>query len=88
MINPNKVFPKLLFYGYIILRSILLDWRKIMDYFNQILEEIELKRKEMLEHARAFGLNSPFTVKSSQELDTLLNTYQQIKNDTQNKIIC
>ncbi|PJN86898.1 Spo0A-P phosphatase [Bacillus sp. mrc49] len=36
-------------------------------------ERIEEKRKEMMELANIFGINSLLTIQASQELDTLLN---------------
>ncbi|WLR53001.1 aspartyl-phosphate phosphatase Spo0E family protein [Bacillus tianshenii] len=43
----------------------------------ELLEQIEDKRKEMLEAAKTTGFLSDLTLKCSQELDELLNRYQQ-----------
>ncbi|WP_233522473.1 aspartyl-phosphate phosphatase Spo0E family protein [Peribacillus glennii] len=37
--------------------------------------EIEQKREEMINLAHAFGYSNPDTVKASQELDKLMNTF-------------
>lgn len=42
-----------------------------------IINDIELKRKDLIQTALQFGLNSIETIERSQELDTLL--YQEIK---------
>ncbi|MCK1992752.1 aspartyl-phosphate phosphatase Spo0E family protein [Peribacillus muralis] len=42
-------------------------------------EKIEEKRKEMIELAEVFGINSLLTVQASQELDILLNTLTKSK---------
>jgi stage 0 sporulation regulatory protein len=42
-----------------------------------LLKRINTKRKEMLYVAEMRGLRSKETVKCSQELDNLLNTYQR-----------
>ncbi|WP_332632420.1 aspartyl-phosphate phosphatase Spo0E family protein [Halalkalibacter flavus] len=45
---------------------------------NNLLASIVLKRGELINIARKHGLNSEETLKCSQELDNLLNTYQQV----------
>lgn len=42
-------------------------------------ERIEEKRKEMMELANIFGINSLLTIQASQELDTLLNALTKNK---------
>ncbi|MFD9624602.1 Spo0E family sporulation regulatory protein-aspartic acid phosphatase [Peribacillus muralis] len=42
-------------------------------------EKIEEKRKEMIELAEVFGINSLLTIQASQELDILLNTLTKSK---------
>jgi hypothetical protein len=44
---------------------------------NSIINEIELKRKEMYKSALDNGLNSVITINISQELDKLPNTYKK-----------
>ncbi|WP_245676732.1 aspartyl-phosphate phosphatase Spo0E family protein [Bacillus solimangrovi] len=43
----------------------------------QLLLDIEKKRKEMMKAAKERGFLSEITIKHSQELDNLLNKYQQ-----------
>jgi stage 0 sporulation regulatory protein len=43
----------------------------------QLTNQIEYKRAELIEVAAEKGLNSPLTIKLSQELDRLLNQYNQ-----------
>lgn len=50
----------------------------------QLLSLISLKREEMISSAAETGLTSNETVKQSQELDLLLNHYQQLKMGKQN----
>ncbi|WP_282033354.1 aspartyl-phosphate phosphatase Spo0E family protein [Metabacillus indicus] len=51
----------------------------------QLLESIDTKRKEMMDSARAGGYTSSEAVKCSQELDMLLNQYQQIIFEEENR---
>ncbi len=44
-----------------------------------LLVQIKLKRQDMYMSAKHFGLSHPIVVACSQELDTLLNRYQGIK---------
>jgi hypothetical protein len=45
-----------------------------------IVESIEMKRMNMFECAKRFGLTDDKTVKCSQELDHLLNMYRKVMN--------
>lgn len=45
--------------------------RSILD----VCTEIQIKRVEMMELAQKFGINGEETVRSSQELDVLINEY-------------
>lgn len=49
--------------------------RNILD----VCSEIQIKRVEMMELARKFGINGDETVRSSQELDVLINEYLVIQ---------
>ena len=49
--------------------------RKIM-----LLRRIRLKQKDMYSKAKHFGLTHPSVVTCSQELDSLINSYQEIQN--------
>lgn len=60
------------------------DWSK---YIDELLIEIDSKREEMIEEAISSGFTSERTVKCSQELDQLLNHYQQVKEVKHNKIL-
>ena len=42
-----------------------------------LLELIQLKKTDMLTKAKYFGRTHPVVLKSSQELDTLLNQHQK-----------
>ncbi|PGT87844.1 aspartyl-phosphate phosphatase Spo0E family protein [Bacillus sp. AFS040349] len=44
----------------------------------KLLETINIKRKEMIETANKEGYTSELAVQCSQDLDLLLNEYQQI----------
>ncbi|MFC5711714.1 Spo0E family sporulation regulatory protein-aspartic acid phosphatase [Thalassorhabdus alkalitolerans] len=41
--------------------------------------QIKSKKKEMYHKAKQFGINDPKTIQCSQELDLLLNQYQELK---------
>jgi stage 0 sporulation regulatory protein len=47
----------------------------------KLLELIQLKRKEMIEAANEDGYTGKLTIKFSQELDGLLNDYDQLLKD-------
>lgn len=49
--------------------------RNILD----ICTDIQIKRVEMVELAQKFGINGEETVRSSQELDVLINEYLMIQ---------
>lgn len=40
-------------------------------------QQIEIKRKQMIDYASAYGINSKVTIQCSQELDILLNRLNQ-----------
>ena len=44
---------------------------------NRLMEEIELKRREMISAAKETGFLSDQTISASQELDKLLNVIQE-----------
>lgn len=44
-----------------------------------LIEQIQLKKVDMYEKAKYFGRTHPVVIKSSQELDNLLNQYQKIQ---------
>ncbi|UOK59293.1 MULTISPECIES: aspartyl-phosphate phosphatase Spo0E family protein [Metabacillus] len=52
---------------------------------SQLLASIDSKRKEMIDTARAGGYTCEGAVQCSQELDMLLNKYQQILFEEENK---
>jgi len=43
---------------------------------NYLIQQMEVKRKEMIRSASIYGFTSSETVTCSQELDRLINTYQ------------
>ena len=43
-----------------------------------LLRQIKLKQKDMYLEAKIFGFTHPRVVRCSQELDTLLNKYQEL----------
>jgi len=45
---------------------------------NILLGKIKLKKREMYSKAKQLGFTNPLVVKCSQELDDLLNRYQEI----------
>jgi hypothetical protein len=47
-----------------------------------ILSAIEKKREELIRIVRVSGLNSPPAIKHSQELDHLLNVYNEFPTQT------
>ncbi|MBS4217953.1 aspartyl-phosphate phosphatase Spo0E family protein [Bacillus sp. FJAT-49711] len=49
------------------------------------LIRIQEKREKMCLFGKLYGLNSPKTIQCSQELDTLLNEYYQLFQNTKNK---
>ncbi|WP_153126167.1 aspartyl-phosphate phosphatase Spo0E family protein [Peribacillus tepidiphilus] len=48
--------------------------------------EIHMKRQEMMSHANKYGLTNDKTILFSQELDKLINEYQQIKRSSKHGI--
>jgi hypothetical protein len=48
-----------------------------VERLTQLEQEIERKRKEMYDYIDLYGLLSSMTLQKSQELDALLNQYQQ-----------
>ena len=52
----------------------------------KLLNQIERKRLELFEIVARNGLNSPLAIEYSQELDTLLNQYDQIYIQKSRKI--
>lgn len=74
----NKIFHYYLKYGYIIL--VIFGWLELLplEKDNEILKKIELKRSEMIALVNKLGLSSSQAIKCSQELDNLLNKYQNI----------
>ncbi|PLR69398.1 MULTISPECIES: aspartyl-phosphate phosphatase Spo0E family protein [Bacillaceae] len=52
---------------------------------SQLLASIDLKRKEMIDTAKTGGYTSVGAVQCSQELDMLLNKYQQLLFEEENK---
>lgn len=50
-----------------------------MDKIERTLEAIERTRQEMIEASEQYGLSSKEVLKISQELDILLNNYQNNK---------
>ncbi|OLO26537.1 hypothetical protein BTR23_22870 [Alkalihalophilus pseudofirmus] len=44
-----------------------------------LMKTIELKRTELVRFGVEYGFSSEKTIKSSQELDQLLNTYEKTK---------
>ncbi|MDE5414062.1 aspartyl-phosphate phosphatase Spo0E family protein [Alkalihalobacterium chitinilyticum] len=46
----------------------------------QLETQIEQKRQQMLEYSLTFGISSAKTLHVSQELDELLNQYEEVKN--------
>ncbi|MEH6945387.1 aspartyl-phosphate phosphatase Spo0E family protein [Bacillus sp. JJ722] len=46
----------------------------------ELLQQIEIKRKELVKIASEYGLNSSTTLQYSQELDYLLNQYNNSFN--------
>ncbi|MEB1806634.1 MAG: aspartyl-phosphate phosphatase Spo0E family protein [Bacillaceae bacterium] len=47
----------------------------------QLESQIEQKRQQMLEYSLTFGISSAKTLQISQELDELLNQYEEVKNE-------
>ncbi|MFB5661176.1 Spo0E family sporulation regulatory protein-aspartic acid phosphatase [Alteribacillus sp. HJP-4] len=45
----------------------------------KLLSQIQVKKREMYRKAKQYGLTDARVVACSQELDTLLNTYQKIQ---------
>ncbi|WP_216829628.1 aspartyl-phosphate phosphatase Spo0E family protein [Alkalihalobacterium elongatum] len=45
-----------------------------------LMQTIELKRTELVNYGVKYGLSSEKTIKSSQELDQLLNTLEKTKS--------
>lgn len=45
-----------------------------------LLEEISERKRKMYKKAKHFGFTHPSVIECSQELDNLLNKYQEIKN--------
>jgi stage 0 sporulation regulatory protein len=43
-----------------------------------MIEEIKIKREQMIQSANAFGFTSESTIKYSQELDELINEYHRM----------
>jgi len=52
-----------------------------------LLELIHFKRKEMIEAADKEGYTSQLTIKCSQELDVLLNDYDQLLREKEQTLI-
>lgn len=52
---------------------------KTMDKKNLTLKQINLKKREMYMKAQHLGMTHPSVVACSQELDSLLNEYQGIR---------
>ncbi|MDR0136972.1 aspartyl-phosphate phosphatase Spo0E family protein [Metabacillus idriensis] len=52
---------------------------------SQLLASIDSKRKEMIDTARTGGYTCESAVQCSQELDMLLNKYQQILFEEENR---
>lgn len=48
----------------------------------EVCTEIQIKRVEMMELAQRFGINGEETVRSSQELDVLINEYLTIQQQS------
>jgi len=51
---------------------------KIVLYKFILLVKIKVKKRVMYSKAKQYGLTNPIVVNCSQELDTLLNKYQEI----------
>jgi len=51
---------------------------KTMGKKNLNLKQINIKKREMYRKAKNLGMTHPTVVACSQELDTLLNRYQEI----------
>lgn len=51
---------------------------------NILLGQIKLKQKDMYLEAKIFGFTHPRVIRCSQELDDLLNTYQELDASTNN----
>jgi len=45
---------------------------------NELLNQIYEKQKDMYLQAKNYGFTHPSVIRCSQELDTLLNTYQNL----------
>lgn len=45
---------------------------------NELLNQIYEKQKDMYLQAKNYGFTHPTVIRCSQELDTLLNTYQNL----------
>ncbi len=59
-------------------------WREVNNRMTlrsalEVYADIQNKRLEMIELAQIYGMNSEKTVRSSQELDVLMNEYFAIK---------
>jgi hypothetical protein len=48
--------------------------------FLGICSEIQIKRYEMMEFAKSYGMTNVNTIRTSQELDQLINEYHHLKN--------
>lgn len=53
--------------------------------FKQLEIQIEQKRQQMLEYSLTYGISSARTLQTSQELDELLNKYEEFKNEKNNQ---
>lgn len=52
---------------------------KTLEKKNLLREQIKSKQRDMYSKAKHFGLTHPIVVACSQELDSLLNRYQNIQ---------
>lgn len=55
-------------------------WGAYEEMPTSLMQTIELKRNELVNYGKKYGLSSDITIKSSQELDQLLNTLEKTKN--------
>ncbi|MEH7107098.1 MULTISPECIES: aspartyl-phosphate phosphatase Spo0E family protein [Bacillaceae] len=49
---------------------------------SDMIEEIKVKREQMIESANALGFTSEETIRCSQELDELINEYHRMMGQT------
>ena len=66
-------------------------WREVNNRMTlrsplEVYADIQNKRLEMIELAQIYGMNSERTVRSSQELDVLMNEYYAIQNYLDRKV--